>query len=117
MTAVASTLTISRWECTCGAKAAPRSGSATPDHPSPITPARSGGRWTTTAYNAARSKTPSTSCSAETHEQPRPRALSWNHLIESLRREHIVTTEAQLIATPFLFEFSDELLADLAPRA
>jgi hypothetical protein len=48
-------------------------------------------------------------------EEPRPRALSWNHLIESLRREHIVTTEAQLIATPFLFEFSDELLADLAP--
>ncbi|MFZ1993770.1 MAG: hypothetical protein WAU75_06645 [Solirubrobacteraceae bacterium] len=49
-------------------------------------------------------------------EQARLRALGWKRLIDRLAREHIITTEQQLIATPFRFEFSDELLAELTPR-
>lgn len=33
----------------------------------------------------------------------------------ALDREAITVTEDQLIATPFVFEFSDELLAELSP--
>ena len=48
-------------------------------------------------------------------EQHRPPRLSWEPLIELLDREGITVTEDQLLATPFVFEFSDELLAELSP--
>jgi hypothetical protein len=50
-------------------------------------------------------------------EQIRPFSLSWDPLIELLDRNGISVTEEELIATPFVFEFSDELLAELAPDA
>jgi len=49
-------------------------------------------------------------------EQHRPPRLSWELLIELLDHAGINVTEDQLIATPFVFEFSDELLAELAPE-
>jgi hypothetical protein len=42
-----------------------------------------------------------------------PFALSWGPLIDSLDRNVITITEDELIATPFVFEFSDSLLAEL----
>jgi len=50
-------------------------------------------------------------------EQLRPPSLAWEPLIELLDREGITMTEDQLIETPFVFEFSDALLAELAPGA
>ncbi|MGI8715371.1 MAG: hypothetical protein ACR2NR_19760 [Solirubrobacteraceae bacterium] len=51
-------------------------------------------------------------------EQMRPSTgLAWEPLIELLDREGITVTEDQLIATPFVFELSDELLAELASEA
>jgi hypothetical protein len=47
-------------------------------------------------------------------EQHPPPRLSWDLLIELLDRHGITMTEEGLIATPFVFEFSDELLAELA---
>jgi hypothetical protein len=43
----------------------------------------------------------------------RPFALSWGPLIDLLDRKGITVTEDELIATPFVFEFSDALLAEL----
>jgi len=48
-------------------------------------------------------------------EQIRPFSLSWDPLINLLNRNGIRLREEQLIATPFVFEFSDELLVELAP--
>ncbi|MDQ2897249.1 MAG: hypothetical protein M3Y09_16670 [Actinomycetota bacterium] len=50
-------------------------------------------------------------------EQIRPFSLSWSPLIELLDHEGITVTEDQLIATPFVFELSDELLTELASEA
>jgi hypothetical protein len=50
-------------------------------------------------------------------EQIPPFSLSWDPLIKLLNRNGISVTEDELIATPFVFEFSDELLAELAPDA
>lgn len=49
-------------------------------------------------------------------EQHRPPRLSWEPLIALLNREDIHMTEEHLIATPFEFEFSDELIAELGGR-
>jgi hypothetical protein len=46
-------------------------------------------------------------------DQIRPFALSWGPLIDLLDRNGIVVTEDELVATPFVFEFSDALLAEL----
>jgi hypothetical protein len=46
-------------------------------------------------------------------DQIRPFALSWGPLIDLLDRNGITITEDELIATPFVFEFSDPLLAEL----
>ncbi len=48
-------------------------------------------------------------------EQHRPPRLSWDLLIELLDQHGITMTEEELIATPFVFEFSDKLLAELVP--
>jgi hypothetical protein len=50
-------------------------------------------------------------------EQHRPPRLSWDPLINRLAEDGIDVTEEQLIALPFSFEFSPELLAELAPDA
>ncbi|HWH12192.1 MAG TPA: hypothetical protein VG165_13775 [Solirubrobacteraceae bacterium] len=47
-------------------------------------------------------------------EQLRPPSLSWGPLRELLRHQGILVTEDELIATPFVFEFSDDFLAELA---
>jgi hypothetical protein len=49
-------------------------------------------------------------------EQHKPPRLSWGPLIELLAQEGISMSEEQLIATPFVFEFSDQLLAELSPQ-
>jgi hypothetical protein len=46
-------------------------------------------------------------------DQIRPFALSWGPLIDLLDRHGITVTEDELIAAPFVFEFSDALLAEL----
>ena len=46
-------------------------------------------------------------------DQIRPFALGWGPLIDLLDRNGIVVTEDELVATPFVFEFSDALLAEL----
>lgn len=47
-------------------------------------------------------------------EQHRPPRLSWEPLIELLACDGISVTEQELLAMPFVFEFTDELLAELA---
>jgi len=49
-------------------------------------------------------------------EQHRPPRLAWEPPIELLDHKGIKVTEDELVATPFVFEFSDELLAELAPE-
>jgi hypothetical protein len=46
-------------------------------------------------------------------EQHRPPRLSWEPLIELLAGHSITVTDDDLIALPFTFEFSDQLLAEL----
>jgi hypothetical protein len=46
-------------------------------------------------------------------EQHRPPRLSWEPLIELLADHSIAVTDGDLIALPFTFEFSDQLLAEL----
>jgi hypothetical protein len=48
-------------------------------------------------------------------EQIRRFSLSWDPLIKFLERHGITVNEDELIATPCVFEFSDDLLAELAP--
>jgi len=51
-------------------------------------------------------------------EQMRPpTGLAWEPLIKLLDREGITVAEDELIATPFVFELSDELLAEFTPEA
>ena len=51
-------------------------------------------------------------------EQMRPpTGLAWEALIKLLDREGITVAEDELIATPFVFELSDELLAEFTPEA
>lgn len=50
-------------------------------------------------------------------EQIRPFCLSWGPLIELLNHNGVAVTEDELIATPFVYEFSEELLAELTPNA
>jgi hypothetical protein len=49
-------------------------------------------------------------------EMLRPPRLSWGPLIELLAEHGKVVTEEELIARPFLFEFSAEALAALEER-
>jgi hypothetical protein len=46
-------------------------------------------------------------------EQHRPARLAWEPLVELLAREGITVTQDELIAMPFAFELSTELLAEL----
>jgi hypothetical protein len=46
-------------------------------------------------------------------EQHRPPRLSWEPLIELLAGHGITVTDDDLIALPFTFEFSEQLLAEL----
>lgn len=46
-------------------------------------------------------------------EQHRPPRLSWEPLIELLAGHSITVNDDDLIALPFTFEFSDQLLAEL----
>jgi hypothetical protein len=46
-------------------------------------------------------------------EMHRPPRLSWDPLIELLADQGTVVTEAELIATPFTFEFTPESLSAL----
>jgi hypothetical protein len=46
-------------------------------------------------------------------EMHRPPQLSWGPLIELLAKHGTVVTEDELIATPFLFEFSGDTLAGI----
>jgi hypothetical protein len=50
-------------------------------------------------------------------EQHRPPRLSWGLLIELLDQQGLDLTEDELIRLPFSFEFSAELMAQLAPDA
>jgi hypothetical protein len=50
-------------------------------------------------------------------EQHRPPRLSWGLLVELLDRHGLQLTEDALIGLPFSFEFSAELVAQLAPDA
>jgi hypothetical protein len=47
-------------------------------------------------------------------EQSSPPRLAWGSLIRALRDEGIEISEAELLAAPFVFEFSDEVLAALS---
>jgi hypothetical protein len=47
-------------------------------------------------------------------EQHRPPRLAWDPLIALLAANGIALTEQQLIAMPFVFEFTDQLLGELA---
>jgi hypothetical protein len=47
-------------------------------------------------------------------EQHRPPRLSWEPLIELLASRGITASEDELIATPFVLEFSESLLTELA---
>lgn len=49
-------------------------------------------------------------------EMHRPPRLSWDHLIELLAEHDTIVSEEQLIAMPFVFEFSAEALTPLGPR-
>ncbi len=46
-------------------------------------------------------------------EQEPPPDLSWGPLIVALREQGINVTEEQLLAVPFRFEFTEELLAEI----
>ena len=46
-------------------------------------------------------------------EQTSPPRLSWGPLVSALHDEGIRISEAELIDLPFVFEFSEELLAEI----
>ena len=70
-------------------------------------------RWTTTRVQRRDVEDAINQLLGRDPEQHRPPRLSWHPLIASVREHGVSVTEEELIAMPFVFEFSAQSLAAL----